>query len=114
MPPNHSFAPRVYTLLPAPDPADGDRPLVHAPNPNLSWVTAVLVVLCIVSLTIALATVYVFAALRNREADVFITDQIAAGGAPRHRDARPRWVEGVAVRQPSGSMVAGVPAECAV
>lgn len=113
MPPG-TLAPRVYTLLPGPDPSDGGRPPFHAPNPNLSWVTAVLVVLCIVSLTLALATIYAFSSLRHR--DAWAAGEPVAGGGSRTvgRGWRvPRLVDGVAVRQPSGSLVAGVP-ECAV
>lgn len=105
--------PRVYLY-----PGEPDAGAAPRGNPGLSWVTAVLVVLSILSLTLALATVYVFAAMRRgggARAAFYYDDDPAAGPVVRRP---PRLVEGVLVSQPSGGLVAGVPAaatdECAI
>ena len=80
-------------------------------NCNPLRVTALLVVLCIVSLTLALATIIVFASLRRREAEEFLDDVAATARAARARRPPPPLLEGVLVEQPRGRLVAGMPCE---
>ena len=64
------------------------------------------------SLTLALATIIVFASMRRRAAEDYLDDRPPAAVArARARAPPPPVLEGVVVQQPRGRLVAGVPCE---